>query len=546
MKLSYICLLSIASQLALAIATPNLQAAENPETFNNPILPGFHPDPSICRVGDTYYMVNSSFEWFPGVPIHHSKDLINWELIGHALEHPSQLAMKEGMRPSRGIWAPTIRHHDGLFYMITTAQDSGGNFFVTAKDPAGDWSEPVWIEGAPGIDPSLFWDDDGRCWFTAASTLGQGQLWPNMNGVYIAEIDPSNGKLLSKKTYLTAGHAANARWTEGPHIFKRNSKYVLLVAEGGTGFHHAVTLHHADDILGPYTPDHANPTLTHRHLGLDAQITTIGHGDIVETQKGEWWMVTLGVRPLERNNLLGRETFLLPVEWQGQTLVANPSFGIVKEVERRPELPWTPTPKTQPRDEFTETTLSPVWNFLRTPFETWYELDTANGGRLILDLRPESVRDLANPSLIARRIQDFNYRATTRVTFDPLRGNETAGLVAVQNDKFHYRLLLMEDAGSVKAQLVRCENGEDTIVASKPWNSSTAIFQMRGTGLNLQFYIGESEKQLQPFGDPQDAAVIGTAKAGGFTGPYVGMYASSEGLESENIATFEWFEYRNQ
>ncbi len=532
---------SIAASLLLVATFGSLPASE-PKIFQNPILPGFYPDPSICRVDDTYYLVNSSFEWFPGVPVHRSKDLINWEQIGHVLDRPSQLMMKEGMKASQGIWAPTIRHHDGLFYMVTTAQSSGGNFYVTANDPAGPWSEAVWLKNAPGIDPSLFWDDDGTCWFTAAGWIEGGAKWPNENRIYLQQLDTTKGQLVGERYHLTSGHAANARWTEGPHLFKRNGKYVLLVAEGGTGHHHAVTIHHSDKITGPYIPDHANPVLTHRHLGLDAPISTTGHADVVETQNGEWWSVMLGVRTRHRNNLLGRETFLTPVAWEGQTLVYNPGIGRVLETDRRPNLPWTPVPSIPSRDEFNAASLGFQWNFLRTPTENWWSL-TSTPGALVLKLRPQSVTQLTNPSLIARRIQHFNFRAATHLTFAPANNNEAAGIVVMQNERYHYRLVLGQTGSERTVSLLKMENGIETKVASLPWPADSAIIAVDAKLLTYTFLVGTSLDTLKPIGPDQDARLCGTTQAGGFIGPYVGMYASGEGNPSDNTARFDWFDY---
>ncbi len=528
----------LTSTIDASVTTPH----EVPATFNNPILPGFHPDPSFCRVGDTYYLVTSSFEWFPGVPVYRSKDLVNWEQIGHVLDRPSQLAMKDGMKASQGIWAPTIRYHDGLFYMITTAQNSGGNFYVTAKDPAGPWSDPIWLKDAPGIDPSLFWDDDGTCWYTGAGWIEGGQRWPNENRIYLQQLDTEKGRLVGPRLNLTSGHAANARWTEGPHLFKRNGKYVLLVAEGGTGHHHAVTIHHADKITGPYVPDHGNPVLTHRHLGLDAPISTTGHADLVETQNGEWWSVMLGVRTRHRNNLLGRETFLTPVAWQDQTLVYNPGIGRVLESDRRPALVWSTVPSPAPRDEFTAPKLGLQWNFLRTPFETWWSLEKQPGS-LSLQLRPQSVTKAENPSLVARRIQHFHFRAATRLTLSPAAPSDTAGLVAMQNDRFHYRLLLCQREGQTVISLRKMEAGVETEVAFQPWSSPDVVLALEGNMLAYTFLVGSSLEDLRPIGPAQDARICGTTRAGGFIGPFVGMYASSEGQPSTNTATFDWFEY---
>ncbi|WP_218939721.1 family 43 glycosylhydrolase [Lutibacter citreus] len=200
-----------------------------PETFKNPILPGFYPDPSICRVGDTYYMVNSSFEWYPGLPIHKSKDLVNWEKIGHGLHRSNQIMYKDGLKNSNGIFAPSIRYHKGTFYIITTMVGQKGNFIITAKNPVGPWSDLMWIKDAPGIDPSLFWDEDGKCYYTGAGIIdGTNREWPGKNGIWMQEINPNKGILLGEPKQLTYGHASNARWAEGPHLYKNRWRVCVV------------------------------------------------------------------------------------------------------------------------------------------------------------------------------------------------------------------------------------------------------------------------------------------------------------------------------
>jgi len=352
-------------------------ANSQPDTFKNPILSGFHPDPSICRVGDDYYLVNSSFEWYPGLPVYHSNDLVNWELIGYGISRPDQVELPTGLGDSRGIYAPTIRYHDGLFYLITTCVNCNQNFYITAENPAGPWSDPVWLDSR-GIDPSLFWDDDGRCYYTGHANITGINDWPMKNGVWMQELDLKQGKLVGKKVQLTHGHANNARWTEGPHLYKIDGKYMLMVAEGGTGFHHSVTVHHSDSIWGPYVPNHANPVMTHRNLGKDFPIHSVGHADIIQTQEGDWRAVMLAKRQEVGHTLLSRETFLTPVRFEMQenvlTPVFNPGKGKLLPEDKRPDLLWWPVKKEPAMDDFSGDKLSLVWNFLRTPYTKWYEL----------------------------------------------------------------------------------------------------------------------------------------------------------------------------
>ncbi|MEV7971031.1 glycoside hydrolase family 43 protein, partial [Sphaerisporangium sp. NPDC088356] len=294
--------------------------------FSNPILPGFYPDPSICRVGDDYYLVTSTFEWFPGVPIFHSRDLVHWRQIGHVLDRASQLPV-DGIRPSGGVYAPTLRHHDGVFYMITTLVDGlmeTGNFLVTATDPAGPWSEPYWLPDTEGFDPSLFFDDDGRAW-AHGTRPARPSLYEGHTEVWLRELDLDGMKLVGQEHVLWEGAVKGAVWAEGPHIYKVDGTYYLLASEGGTEHDHALSVARADTVTGPYTGNPRNPVLTHRNLGRDHPIVGTGHGDLVQTPGGEWWMVLLAMRPYGGYHYnLGRETFLTPVRWEDGWPVPGP------------------------------------------------------------------------------------------------------------------------------------------------------------------------------------------------------------------------------
>lgn len=533
--------MSIKLKLSSLLIALSLNLIAQQTSVKNPIIPGFHPDPSICRVDDDYYLVTSSFEWFPGLPIYHSKDLMNWEQIGHVLTRPSQLQMKDGMKNSAGLWAPTIRYHQGKYYVINTAQQAGGNFYVTADKPEGPYSEPVFLTDAPGIDPSLFFDDDGTCWYTGSiNGTPKEDKYPNEDRIYIQKLDLEQGKLVGERTILTTGHAVNAPYTEAPHIYKINGKYFLMVAEGGTWNNHAITLFTADKVTGPYTAGIANPVLTHRHLGADMDITTIGHGDLVQTQNGDWWCVMLGVRPEKGFTMLGRETFITPVKFQNGWPVFNPGVGRVLANDKPTGL--TPHPVAQPieRDEFEKPELNVVWNFLRTPFEKWYHL---TNGKLTINLRPQRVEDLVNPSLIARRIQHKSFDATLKMEFTPNQVGEQAGMIVMQNGKNHYRLVVQRRFKNDSVYLYKVEKEVQTIAYAAPYPWKTLVFKVEARGLNYQFLMGENENSLTHIGNIQDATVNSSNKAGGFIGPFIGMYASSHGKQTKNKAYFHWFEY---
>ena len=523
----------------LLIAT-TFAIAQAPENFENPILSGFHPDPSICRVGDDYYLVNSTFEWYPGIPVYHSKDLVNWELIGYCISRPNQVELPKGLGDSRGIYAVTIRYHEGLFYLITTCVNCNGNFYITAKNPAGPWSDPIWL-GSQGIDPSLFWDDDGTCYYTGHANITGVNDWPQKNGAWMQKLDLEQGKLVGPKKQLTHGHASNARWTEGPHLYKKDGKYLLMVAEGGTGFHHSVTVHHSDSIWGPYIPYHTNPVLTHRHLGQDFPIHSVGHADLVETQNGEWWSVMLAKRKKEGFSLLARETFLTPVKFEDEEgypiPVFNPGIGHLLFEQKRPNLPWTPFEKKPARDEFNDSQLALEWNFLRTPYTKWYELDK---GKLSIQLRPEVLDSLVNPSLIARRIEHHKFEASTKLRFNPKRDNEQAGLVIYRNSTNHIQFL-KEKKDLV---LITTKKGVKKEVARIPFKDKEVYLKVEGDNIRAKFSYGISPYTFENIDLVIDLSIVSDEVAGGFSGPYVGMYATSNAIKSKKSAVFDWFEYK--
>ncbi|MFR9580451.1 MAG: glycoside hydrolase family 43 protein [Rikenellaceae bacterium] len=535
--------------MAAVMASASL-LAQAPTTFKNPILSGFHPDPSITRVGDTYYLVNSTFEWFPGLPVHKSKDLVNWELAGYAISRPEQTPFKDGLPDSGGMFAPTIRYHEGLFYVICTAIGAGGNFIVTAKDPAGEWSDPIWLKDAPGIDPSLYWED-GRCYYAGNGNLNpKVDKWYGKAGVWMQEVDVKTGKMIGERVQLTFGHATNARWTEGPHIYKVGDTYLLMVAEGGTGEFHSTTVYHSKELFGPYTTNQVNPVLTHRHLGYTYPITQPGHTDLIQTQNGDWWAVMLGKRPVERNCMLARETFLTKVEMtypDGElTPMFNPGVGLVQLEQERPDLPWTPVPARKVRDDFDSQTLDSQWNFLRTPMSSWYKIEN---GEMVINLRSEVITKLVNPSLIAQRVKTHRFTSSTKVTFSTKKDNEKAGFVYYRNSKHHFQLLKSKDRVTLIKSFV--EYGDkpsiivkthSEVVAEVPYTANSVVFRVVAEGIEGQFFYGESVDDMKPIGGVQDISIIGDEKALKFNGSYIGMYATSDGQTSTNKAKFDWFE----
>lgn len=510
-------------------------------TFTNPILPGFYPDPSVCRVGQDYYLVCSTFAYYPGVPIFHSRDLVNWTQIGHVLDSPSQLPL-DGVKQSEGIFAPTIRYHNGVFYMITTNVGQGGNFVVTAEDPAGPWSDPYYLN-TPGIDPSLFFDEDGKVYYVGTRPAPEGEKYFGNWEVWLQEFDLSTMSVVGETYGLWRGALRDAVWPEGPHIYKVNGYYYLLIAEGGTGHEHAVTVARSESITGPYIGNPGNPILTHRHLGRDYPVVNVGHCDLVETQNGEWWSVGLASRiygGYYRN--LGRETFLFPVAWEDGWPVMSPGTGKLEMTYPKPNLPHIKKHIPAVCDHFDEK-LDYKWNFLRTPREVFYSL-TERPGYLGLKLRPERISELVNPSFVGRRQQHIDFAASTFMEFTPLNDKEEAGVVLLQSNDFHYRFVCTRKGDGNVICLVKCAGGQVEVLKEQPIHGTKITLKVAAIGQDFSFYYRcEGSEEFKPLIENVDGRILSTDVAGGFVGTEMGLYASSNGSSSENTAYFDWFEY---
>jgi alpha-N-arabinofuranosidase len=513
------------------------------KTFRNPILPGCYPDPSICRVDDDYYLVTSTFEYFPGLPIFHSRDLVHWHQIGHVLDRPSQLSLDE-ISASAGLYAPTIRYSNGTFYVINTLVDGktrSGNFIVTATDPAGPWSEPHWLE-SQGIDPSLFFDDDGRVWYTGTRPKTKG-AYEGHTEIFLQELDLPSMCLVGIEHVLWDGAVKGAVWAEAPHIYKVDGRYYLLIAEGGTAHHHAVTVARSDSLTGPYEGNPGNPILTHRHLGLDYPIVGTGHADLVETQNGEWWAVLLAMRPYGGYFYnLGRETFLAPVRWEAGWPLISPGIGRIEfsyPVPNLPEKTWPPEPA---RDDFDTLSFAYHWNFLRTPRDEFYSL-SERPGYLRLQLRPQQLSELSNPSFIGRRQQHIHFNAQCVMEFTPQNEHECAGLALVQNNNFHFLFVVMMTTGPI-LRLIKRACGNEEILAECPiFDEAKLNLKVEADEQTYRFYVANNPNKWRAIAEEVDGRILSTPVAGGFVGAYIAMYASSNGQPSKNHADFDWFEY---
>lgn len=503
-------------------------------TFRNPVIPGFHPDPSVCRVGDDYYLVTSTFEYFPGVPVFHSKDLVNWEQIGHCLTRDSQLPLQK-CRASGGIYAPTIRYHDGLFYMVTTNVSGGGNFFVTAKNPTDEWSEPLWVNQG-GIDPTIFWDEDGKVYFMSnGHQFGDGKY---REGIMISEIDLKTGKRITEP--IPVWHGTGGRYPEAPHIYKKDGYYYLLIAEGGTEYGHGVTVARSKSVYGPYEAAPVNPILTHfKNKTQTSPIQGTGHADLIKAHDGSWWAVFLAFRPQNgSHHLTGRETYLAPVSWpQNGWPIVNNDGSVAIEMSCT-TLPLKPFAVKPVRDEFSTVVPRFEWNYLRNPSMKNYLFDAKNG-KLILKGTGLTLNDTDSPTFLGRRQEHINFSATTLLEFQPSKSNEEAGITALMNNGYHFDIVKSKGILVLRYQL-----GSITHIA-KEISINTDKIQLRIEGSDKYYTFSYCINGLNfVILGKADTNLISTETAGGFTGVYLGMFASGNGAKCNTPAIFYWFEYK--
>jgi xylan 1,4-beta-xylosidase len=508
--------------------------------FRNPIIPGFYPDPSIVRVSDDFYLVNSSFAYFPGLPIWHSTDLVSWTQIGNAIDRPGMFDFS-GLGAARALFAPTIRYHKGVFYIVNTCIDCGSNFIISATDPAGPWSDPVFLPTVDGIDPDLLFDDDGRAWIANNGPTVGIPKYDGHRALWIQELDLKTMNMVGPRTVIVDGGVKLADkpvWTEGPHIIKHEGWYYLIAAEGGTAGNHSETVYRSRKVTGTYTPGPVNPILTQRDLDPKRPypIYATGHADFVQTKAGDWWAVFLGTRPYEANlSSMGRETFMLPVRWPkgGWPLIVPPKT-LVPRIAARPKLPNSfPIDRTHVVDRFDNPVLSRDWVMLRTPKDSWYSLGT-NPGTLTLTARPVSLGETGNPSFLGTRQRHQNATFATELRYAPEQLGDRYGLVVFADEQNFYFLGLQQTAQGQRIVVTRRSGKQDSkdgeIIASAPYsgpdNRPIALrVTIKGPALSFAYTIdGGAERVLIANADGRHLA---SEQSNQFTGLVVGLYAQS-------------------
>jgi xylan 1,4-beta-xylosidase len=510
----------------------------------NPILPGFYPDPSICRVGNDYYLANCSFSFFPGVPIFHSSDLVHWKQIGHILDRPSQLKLTNQWI-SAGIYAPSIRYSNGTFYMITTLiGGEGGNFYVTSKNPAGPWSEPIWLKEIEGIDPSFFFDENGKAYIINNGPVPDKKpLYEGHRALWLQEFDIKTQKLVGERKMIVNGGTDLSKkpiWIEGPHIFQNKGYYYLLAAQGGTKVEHSEVIFRSKNIWGPYEPAAINPILTQFDLPSNRvnPFTCAGHADMVQTPNGEWVSIFLACQPYSGDYFnTGRQTFFNTVDWSDEwPIILKHGLPIPQETKsplkaEKGKVTFSDYSANW-KDDFDKTELKFEWNFIRTPQEKWYELKENS---LIIQARPISISEVGNPSFIGRRLQFANSEFTVSLKLE--KGKEMeAGIVAFQNEKFYYKLVIQQIEGKNFLTLAS-PTKEFSKVELKNYTSGKQVY-LRMKGLEADFMCEYSldNKTWTQFGTTLDGKYLSTTVSGGYIGAYFGLYAFAK---TPAIATFD-------
>lgn len=521
--------------------------------IQNPILKGFNPDPSIIRVDDDYYIATSTFEWFPGVQIHHSKDLAHWELITRPLDRTSQLDLR-GVPDSCGVWAPCLSYHDGTFYLVYSNTKSfqgtwkdTPNYLVTSTDILGEWSEPIFLS-AMGFDGSLFHDDDGRKWYVSLHVDHRNQKF--FGGIALQEYDPIQKQLIGAPEIIFPGTTLGI--TEGPHLYKIAGYYYLITAEGGTEYNHAVTVARSKNIYGPYEVHPNNPIVTAAD-DPKAHFQRTGHADIVEDENGNWHIVFLASRPLRERDActLGRETII-------EELVLEDGWPFLANGTKKPRktfgtntLEALPIAEGGRRDDFDSDTLDIHWQSLRVPFDTsWIELKDQ---QLILKGR-ESLSSTFNQSFLARRVQHFNIEVVTRLHFNPTTFQHMAGLIFYYNTSHFHYLHLTSDLNS-HSRLLRIVTSDkndyiEPIEKGVPVDKKSLFLKGTFKKTQIQFYYSLDGRDWNTIGPSLDGSILSDDYVRNehikyqpaFTGVFVGL-CCQDLTGNRTPAYFDFFEY---
>lgn len=513
------------------------------DEFYNPILQGCYPDPSITRKGNDYFLVTSSFAMFPGVPIFHSNDLVNWKQIGHVLDRKSQLKVHDS-GISAGIYAPAIKYnpYNDTFYMITT-QFAGdiGNMVVKTKDPFKGWSEVQKLNFG-GIDPSLFFDDNGKAYVIHNDAPDRGkERYEGHRVIKIWEYDLEKDQVIPGTDQIIVDGGVDITrqpiWIEAPHIYKKDGSYYLMCAEGGTGDWHSEVIFTSDHPKGPYTPAANNPILSQRYLHPDREnkVDWAGHADLVEGPDGKYYGVFLAIRPNAENRVnIGRETFILPVDWSGKYPVFENGLIPLEPKQKMPQGVANMTGKEGffPngnfifRENFRSPTLDYRWIGVRGPRE-----DFVTSGKRGITFTPFAVnlKEVAPTSTLFYRQQHKCFTATTTLQYKPVSEKDLSGMVCYQSERFYYLFGITRKGEQDYLVLQRTERGASTILASTPIETNRPLYlQISARGDDYRFNYSIDGELYHNLGGVVSGDILSTDIAGGFTGNLIGLHATSK------------------
>ncbi|MFI0731397.1 glycoside hydrolase family 43 protein [Streptomyces sp. NPDC021225] len=522
--------------------------------IRNPVLPGFHPDPSIVRVGADYFLATSTFEWFPGVPVHRSTDLVHWEPAGHILDRADLLDLR-GIPDSAGVWAPSLSYHDGRFWLVYSIVRTIGhpykdvdNYLVTAPDISGPWSEPVFLNSS-GFDPSLFHDEDGRTWLLNIQ-WDPRDGHPAFAGILLQEYDPGKQALIgAPRTILT-----HEVLIEGPNVYRRDGWYYLMLAEGGTGWNHGILMARSRELAGPYELDPAGSLMTTRDAP-EWPLQKAGHGELVRTAEGEWFLAHLASRPVRTRDgdrcVLGRETCLQRVAWTDDGWLRLADGGRLPSLEVAAPRGAAPAPVPVPpaRDDFDAPTLAPYWNTLRAPANPQWLSLTERPGHLRLRGR-QSPHSRYDQSLLARRLTSVRCEATTVVDFRPSHFSQLAGLICWYDTTTHYylRLTHVEGRGRVVGVVLTDDGAYGELPHSELDVDDWPLVHLRARfdGPELRFAASPDGVSWQDVGPVLEATRLSDdyGKRLRFTGAFVGVCVQDLG-GTRAVADFDWFELQD-
>jgi xylan 1,4-beta-xylosidase len=510
--------------------------------FRNPVIAGFYPDPSAIRVDDDFYLVTSTFGYFPGLPIFHSRDLVSWRQIGNAIDRAVQIDYGRD-ELTRGLFAATLTHRDGIFYIANTCfYCDGGNFLITATNPAGPWSDPIWLPFT-GIDPSLYVDADGSAWIVNNDVPDGAMRYDGHRAIWLQQYDPVAKAMVGPRTVLVDGGAEPAtrpEHVEGPHLFKRGDYHYLTAAEGGTGEQHAQMVWRSRKLIGPFVPSPHNPILTQRDLDATRAdpVTSTGHAQFIELKDGSWWAVFLATRPYRGNQYnLGRETFLLPVTWQDDWPVILRRGERVPLVLERPSLPRDPPPPRPTSgamnwtERFTSRVPGPQWMTIHPPERAWFRT-TSDG----LRITPSSTALGASgsdgqPAYLAHRVQHHRATLTATLTNVAPAADGLAGLALLQNETHHYVIGIERSRHGASIALYRRKGKDEPAdgirIATAELAAAAKDVSLRFEldGARLDAYYADTEDSWKPLARDLDASLLSADTAGGFIGSTFGPYA---------------------